>query len=156
MANTIFNLEGSRRFIDKSDDLNVWTVDELRQGIADYQAIIDRCDDSEYNGVAEGDCCADSRDLLAAELDRRLAAALDQIGLRPVGFSREQAFHEGAGEIAEKSVQQIEEMMGGAMPDDIKSVIYLVIERAANLTGPQLTVTYPGDGVEQAAASVPA
>lgn len=69
--NTIRDEHGNRRFIDKSDDLSGWSEDDLRQGIADYQAIIDRCDDSTYGGVAEGDCCADSRDLLADELESR-------------------------------------------------------------------------------------
>jgi hypothetical protein len=69
--NTIRDEHGNRRFIDEGEDLTGWSEDELRQGIADYQAIIDRCDDSTYGGVAEGDCCADSRDLLEAELERR-------------------------------------------------------------------------------------
>ncbi|CCG43215.1 hypothetical protein [Magnetospirillum molischianum] len=69
---SIFDEQGHRRFIDKSEDLAAWTDDELRKGIADYQAIIDRVDDSEYSGVAEGDCCADSRDILLHELKRRV------------------------------------------------------------------------------------
>jgi len=75
--------------------------------------------------------------------DFAISAGLEQAGLPPVGgISRPQEFHEGVAAIAEKAIFEIEAMMGGKMPQEARDIFHKVAERSANLTGPQLTITF--------------
>jgi len=64
-------------------------------------------------------------------------AALEDIGLVSTGGARDENFYLAAARISDETVASIEEMMGGEMPRDLRNILHLVIERSANLTGPQ-------------------
>ena len=88
----------------------------------------------EYVGIAERHTSRRADEMDHCE---EFSTALAGIGLEPVGISRDEEFIIATAHIGGDAISQIEEMMGGEMPFELKDLIHLVIERCAHRTGPQ-------------------
>lgn len=67
-----------------------------------------------------------------------MSKVLEGLGLDPIGFTRSEEFHVEAATIGSETIRRIEELMDSEMSDELKDLIYMVVERSAHLTGPHL------------------
>lgn len=89
--------------------------------------------------------------LMAVETDYfKIDKALTDLGLEQVGIARDQLFFEELGSAVDEFKGKIEEMMGGEMPEEIKDLLYAVVERSAHMTGPQLVMSFGDDDEDPA------
>lgn len=68
--------------------------------------------------------------------------ALEAIGLEPVGNSHCEEFLTGVAEIAANAIREIEQFMDGEMPEHVKELFFMFVERSASKAGPQVEVSY--------------
>lgn len=68
--------------------------------------------------------------------------ALEALGLGPVGNSHSEEFIVATAGIAADAIREIELLVDGEMPDEVKELFFMFVERAASKAGPQVEVSY--------------